>query len=158
MNAPTEPQWDWTAARALCLRETRRVLGPSAEAEDAAQEAAVRAWRNRAKCRAADSRHAWLATIARREALRLASARKPAPLDGAPEPAEPSPEGDALERVAVRQALAGMAPRDRTVLFARYWRDLTQDQLAATLGLPEGTAKVRLHRARAQLRQALSDN
>jgi RNA polymerase sigma-70 factor, ECF subfamily len=156
MTRPTEPQWDWTAARALCLREARRVLGPSSDAEDAAQEATLRAWRNSARCR--ESRQAWLATIARREALRLAAARKPLPLESAPEPAAPSPEGEVLERIAVRQALGGMAQRDRTVLFARYWRDLTQDQLAVLLGIPDGTAKVRLHRARAQVRQALSDH
>jgi RNA polymerase sigma-70 factor, ECF subfamily len=160
MYAPTEtqrPPWDWTAARAICLREARRVLGHSPEAEDAAQEATLRAWRNRGSCRAAGLRQAWLATIARREALRLAAARKPAPIDGGPEPAGPSHEADALDRVAVRAALACLAPRDRALLFERYWTDLTQDQLARSLGLPEGTAKVRLHRARAQLRRALSD-
>lgn len=160
MYAPTEPQrppWDWNAARAICLREARRVLGHAPEAEDAAQEATLRAWRNRSSCRAAGRRQAWLATIARREALRLASARRPIPVDGGVEPADPSHEADALDRIALREALARLGPRDRALLFERYWRDLTQDQLARSLGLPEGTAKVRLHRARAQLRRALSD-
>lgn len=161
MNAPIQPPrppWDWTAARAICLREARRVLGPSPEAEDAAQEATLRAWRNRASCRAAGLRQAWLATIARREALRLAAARRAIPLDRSPEPASPSHEADALERIALRRAVGGLTPRDRKLLFARYWTDLTQDQLARSLDLPEGTAKVRLHRARAQLRRALSDH
>jgi RNA polymerase sigma-70 factor (ECF subfamily) len=159
MIAPPETplgEWDWTAARAICLREACRVLGASPEAEDAAQEAALRAWRNRASCRAGDSRKPWLATIARREALRLAAARRTTPIEDGPEPACASHEGDALDRVAVRQAIARLAPRDRSLLFGRYWADMTQDQLARALDLPEGTAKVRLHRARAELRRLLS--
>jgi RNA polymerase sigma-70 factor (ECF subfamily) len=163
MYAPTEPlradlrDWDWTAARAICVREARRVLGASPDVEDAAQEATMRAWRGRASCRATDRPEAWLATIARREALRLAAARKSMPIEGRPEPAGPSHEAAALERVVVGQALARLDPPERSLLFARYWADLTQDQLARALGLPEGTAKVRLHRVRAQLRRELSD-
>lgn len=166
MSAPTaspRPDFlesDWRAARAICLREARRVLGPTSEAEDAAQEATIRAWRNRASCRAADRPEAWLATIARREALRITAARKTVPLDDRPDSAGPSHEADALDRVVVHQALARLAPRDRSLVFGRYWADMTQDQLAQALGLPEGTAKVRLHRARAQLRHSfqISEN
>ena len=82
------------------------------------------------------------------------AARRTVPLHDRPAPAGPSHEADALERVVVRQALGRLAPRDRSLLFARYWADLTQDQLAQALDLPEGTAKVRLHRARAQLRRS----
>jgi len=164
MNAPTAPprpdrlEWDWAAVRTICLREARRVLGATADAEDAAQEAAMRAWRRRAACRTADRREAWLTTIARREALRICTARRPVPVEAPPERTGPAHDADAHERLDVRQALARLAPRDRSLLFARYWADLTQDQLAGALGLPEGTAKVRLHRARAQLRGLLSDH
>ena len=100
----------------------------------------------------------WLVTIARREALRVRTTRRPVPIDAAPEPAGPSHDADVLDRVVVRQALARLAPRDRSLLFGRYWTDMTQDQLARALDLPAGTAKVRLHRARAQLRRMLSDH
>ena len=164
MSAPTASlrpdlfDGDWTAARAICLREARRILGSSSEAEDAAQEATIRAWRNRGSCRDADRREAWLGTIARREALRLAAARKTVPLERCPDPGGPSHEADALDRVAVREAIATLAPRDRSLVFGRYWADMTQDQLAQALNLPEGTAKVRLHRARAQLRRRFQAN
>jgi RNA polymerase sigma-70 factor (ECF subfamily) len=148
-------QWDWASAHATCLREARRVLGSSPDAEDAAQEAALRAWRFSGACR--ERRQAWLARIAFREALRIAEARRPVPLDELPEPAAPSHEPAVLDRIDVRRALARLAPPDRALLYARYWRDSTQDQAAALLGLPEGTAKVRLHRLRAQLRRTLSD-
>jgi RNA polymerase sigma-70 factor (ECF subfamily) len=139
----------------VCLREARRVLGRTPDAEDAAQEAALRAWRNRGSCHGA--RQAWLATIGRREALRLAGARAPLPVEHRPEPAVPSHEADLLEALDVRRALAALAPRERALVLGRYWTDLTQAQLAAALDMPEGTAKVRLHRARADLRRALSD-
>jgi RNA polymerase sigma-70 factor (ECF subfamily) len=140
---------------AVCLRAARGVLGRSPEAEDAAQEAALRAWRNRAACRGAW--RPWVARIAYREALRLAAARAPVPLDEAPEPARAEDDADALERLDLRRALAALPQRDRLILYVRYWTDLTQDQLAELLDVPEGTAKVRLHRARAELRRALSD-
>jgi RNA polymerase sigma-70 factor (ECF subfamily) len=146
--------WDWAAAHAICVRVSRRVLGSAPEAEDAAQEAALRAWKNRAACRGAW--RPWVATIAYREAARLAAAGAPLPLEEGPEPALPADDG-ALDRVDVRRALARLAPRDRALVFVRYWRDLTQDQLARLLDMPEGTAKVRLHRARAELRRELSD-
>ena len=42
--------WDWGWVRTTCWEEARRVLGPSAAAEDAAQEAAIKAWRHHASC------------------------------------------------------------------------------------------------------------
>lgn len=79
----------------------------------------MRAWSSRASCRTADSREAWLATIAGREALRVAATRLTMPIDGRPEPTRPSHEGNTLERVVVHQALARLSPQDRSLLFAR---------------------------------------
>jgi RNA polymerase sigma-70 factor (ECF subfamily) len=58
-------------------------------------------------------------------------------------------------RLTVEQALGTLAERDRRVLHLRYAEDLTQIEVARRLGLPEGTVKVRLHRARGRLRRAL---
>ena len=78
------PEWDWTNVRALCLRETRRVLGASSAADDAAQEAAIRAWHHRGRCRTPARPDPWIATIARREAFRTLSERSEQSLDEAP--------------------------------------------------------------------------
>jgi DNA-directed RNA polymerase specialized sigma24 family protein len=43
-------EWDWEHVRALCLKETRRVLDDTT-ADDAAQEATIRVWRHRDRCR-----------------------------------------------------------------------------------------------------------
>ena len=95
-------------------------------------------------------------SIARREALRQLSRRRDCPFDEAvDEPTSPlAPDGDGL---AVRQAVGRLSEPDRVVLFMRYWDDLTQAQIAKRLGLPEGTAKVRLHRARKALQRQLEE-
>src|SRR5687768_901421 len=65
--------WDWSDLRLRCLTETRRVLGHGGAAEDATQEALIRAWRQRDSCQDPRRPGPWISTIARREALRLAS-------------------------------------------------------------------------------------
>jgi RNA polymerase sigma-70 factor (ECF subfamily) len=154
----TPGAWDWAAVRAFCLAVALRYTDTPEEAEDAAQEAAERAWRYRASCRAPDPR-AWIAAIARREALRISTAgraRVEIHLDDVPDPGR---ECDRLatadDRAAVRAALAALRPAERRLLWLRYGRDLTQPAIANALGVPEGTVKIRLHRARARLRSAM---
>src|SRR4051794_96395 len=78
--------WDWHRAREACLRETQRVLGSGPASEDAAQEAVLRAWRQRHRCRDPDHPGPWLRRIAHNEALRIAARPRDSPLDTVPEP------------------------------------------------------------------------
>jgi RNA polymerase sigma-70 factor (ECF subfamily) len=64
--------------------------------------------------------------------------------------------GTAL-RLSVEQALARLGDGDRDLLRLRYAEDLSQGEVARRLGVPEGTVKVRLHRARHRLRDLLLD-
>jgi RNA polymerase sigma-70 factor (ECF subfamily) len=151
-------RWGGPRDRERCLREARRFL-PGADAEDAVQEALLRAWRKDDAWIAADGPLPWLLTITRNEALRvLARARTsvPEPVGDAPELPLDDPE---LERVAlrldVRAALERLPEDDRSLLELRYRDDLTQQAVASRLGIPEGTVKIRLHRLRARLRAAL---
>ena len=148
--------WDWEWARKICWEEARRVLGPSAAADDAAQEAAIKAWRHHASCRTPENPRPWLAAIARREAFRLRGPPRAESLETAAEPVAPATEDVALV-VDVRRALAELSVADRRLLMARYWADLTQHEVANLLGMPDGTAKVRLHRLRARLRPTLRE-
>ena len=79
-------RWDWKALSDLCLRETERVLGRGADAQDAAQEALVRALRRRHTCDEPYRPGPWVRAIARREAWRIAGGRRKEPLEAAPEP------------------------------------------------------------------------
>ena len=149
--------WDMAQARRLCLSEARRILrADSALAEDAAQEALIRIWRSADGCASPAAPQSWMRSIARREALRLLERqrerRREDPLRDAV-----APTTSDAERLALREAVARLGERDRLVLFMRYWHDLSQVQIAERLGMPEGTAKVRLHRARKALQRQLED-
>lgn len=157
--ASAPPEWDWAEAFTYCLRICRQILGDTAEAEDAAQEAVIRAWRNRGRCLAPEAPHAWWAAIARREALRRRLQAAPhretllpdADLDFA---VRPDIDG-VVERIDLEQAVGRLTLEDRSLLVLRYGADLTQPAVAAALDLPEGTVKVKLHRLRRRLRVAL---
>lgn len=58
----------------------------------------------------------------------------------------------AVELADLHEALERLSERERRLLEMRYAEDLTQGAIARRLGIPEGTVKVRLHRARAKLR------
>ncbi|HWM07830.1 MAG TPA: sigma-70 family RNA polymerase sigma factor [Solirubrobacteraceae bacterium] len=149
--------WDWARIRALCLREARRVLGATTTADDAAQEAAIRAWRRRANCRTPAAPDPWIAAIARREALRILAQRRDQPLaDPAEEPAEDqNPDLDIEDALDVRRALRTMDGQDRRLIVGHYWQDLPNSELAEQLGVAEVTVRVRLHRLRRQLHKTL---
>ena len=149
--------WDWGWVRTTCWEEARRVLGPGTAADDAAQEAAIKAWRHHASCRTPEHPRPWLAAIARREAYRLRGPPSAESLETAAEPQVPATDARVAVIVDVRRALADLSEGDRRLLLARYWADLTQHEVADLLGMPDGTAKVRLHRLRARLRLTLSD-
>src|SRR5216684_2508234 len=73
----------------------------------------------------------------------------------APVSREPSPEALALDRERRDGVLAGLArlrPDERLVLELRYFLDLGEAEMAATLGCARGTVKSRVHRALARLR------
>ena len=63
----------------------------------------------------------------------------------------------AVERVALAQALWGLPPRDREVLLLYYYQDMTTAQVARALGQREGTVRSRLARARDKLRNLLQE-
>jgi RNA polymerase sigma-70 factor (ECF subfamily) len=153
--------WDWAGLRSRCFREAVRVL-PRADAEEAVQEALVRAWLRRDSCRSPEAPLPWLLEITRNEARRLhgRQARRSTLelLDAtAPAPDDADELSGAAVRVTVEQALGTLADADQRILRLRYADDLTQGEVARRLGVPEGTVKVRLHRARRRLRGLLAD-
>ena len=149
--------WDWDAVRLQCLREAQRVLGPTAIADDAAQEAALRVWLHRGRCRQPERPEPWVSAIARREALRQVADRRaePAVADGRAQVTAPEP--DVLLRLAVEEiAAARLDQSERDLLRARYWADLTHEQIGARFGVPTATVRVRLHRIRRRIAAQLA--
>lgn len=131
----------------------RYASNPS-EAEDIAQDALLRAWRRRSTLRNTERRNQWLTTIVRNEAFRRHARVRP-DLTTAIEFREGAEDEQVLATVELADlhaALKRLSERDRRLLEMKYEEDLTQATIARRLGIPEGTVKVRLHRARNKLR------
>jgi RNA polymerase sigma-70 factor (ECF subfamily) len=129
------------------------ILRDRAAAEDAVQEAALRAWAMRRGLRDPDRAEAWFARIVvntcRAELAR--QSRRPALSDlGVIAGADHSYE----LRDEVGRAVARLTPDEQIVIAMRYGRDLTVPQIAQQTGIREGTVKSRLHNAHEHLRAA----
>lgn len=137
----------------------RRHASNSADVEEIAQEALIRAWRHRASAQDPARRIGWLSQIVRNEAARYWSCHRELVVwseqvvEADPDPALSA----APARMDIRAALARLNRRDRLLLLLRYEVDLTQPRIAELLGAPEGTVKVWLHRARVNLKGELDD-
>jgi RNA polymerase sigma-70 factor (ECF subfamily) len=152
-------RWDWRTLAQVALQEAKRILGSVYDAEDAAQEAMIRAYRAQARCATPEAPHAWIRAIARREAYRLYSRRSVPPTD-VPPPDESRPE-DVAETVVARLAAATLLQRlptsERRLLVRRYVLDQTSFEIADALAMPAATVRVRLHRAVKRLREEAED-
>jgi RNA polymerase sigma-70 factor (ECF subfamily) len=155
-------EWDWAGLRTRSRREAMRVLGDPYTADEAAQEAMTRAWRQRTRCRTPGTPEPWVAQIARNEALRLRACEKKQ-CDMATRAADEwlpvvrTAEDQLISKVSVQQALSGLTLEERQLIDLRYKDDLAQPAIAKLLGIPEGTVKVRLHRLRQRLRKAINE-
>ncbi|HEY2716509.1 MAG TPA: sigma-70 family RNA polymerase sigma factor [Solirubrobacterales bacterium] len=152
----SEDGWEWGEAQRVCLRTAYRYAKDRTEAEDIAQDALLRAWRRRATLRNAERRDQWLATIVRNEAFRTHARSRPDLSESIEylEGAEDERMLETVEHADLQAAMRRLSERDRKLLAMRYVEDLTQAAIARRLGIPEGTVKVRLHRARNKLRRA----
>lgn len=160
--ATAQPDWDWEELRRTSRAEALRVLRDPHAADEAAQEAMIRAWRRRTSCRTPRAPEPWVAQIARNEALRVRASEK-RQCDVAERvihehgPGFSHAEERLISRICVQQALAGLTLEERQLIDLRYSDDLAQPAIAALLGLPEGTVKVRLHRLRQRLRKVITE-
>jgi RNA polymerase sigma-70 factor (ECF subfamily) len=177
MNAPTsasEDLQDVTRVLAGDVRAfegiVRRWQGPlvtmawrysrdRSRAEEMAQEAFLRAWRGLANWRRESSFSTWLFSLAanvyRSELKRFPT--ETLPLEDGPEPAKPASQLNELEErgrhEVVRRAVLALPVRYREPVILYYFHEMDVSAAAATMGLPEGTLKARLSRARVLLRQ-----
>src|SRR4051812_31663230 len=147
--------WDWGAVRALCLREAHRVLGSSPAADDAAQDATLRAWRPRAPARPPAPPDPWTKTTPRREAQKPLARRTELSIDDQEIADTRQDMADLAGSLDVRRAVGALDSQDRRLLIGHYWQDLPNSELAMQLGLAEVTVRVRLHRLRRRLRDTL---
>jgi RNA polymerase sigma-70 factor (ECF subfamily) len=150
--------WDWAELRRFCFSQALHVVGCPETADEAAQEAIVRAWRHRDSCRQPDRPLGWLRRIAHNEAVRLAGRRpKEVLVDELPaDPDRPTDDHESLENGLLFRGIVGTLSRaDQELAWLRYYEDLSCAKLAEHFGLSEATVKVRLHRLRRRLKERL---
>ncbi|HET6437624.1 MAG TPA: RNA polymerase sigma factor [Anaeromyxobacter sp.] len=151
---------------ARLYRVVRSVLRDEDEAEDAMQQAYLRAYRSLGQFEGLSSFSTWLLRIGLNEALgRVRGRGRMVALDDLGEAEamserSPNPEESASSRQAVflvERAIDRLPAIHRTILVLREVEGLSTSEAARTLGVTEEVAKVRLHRARLALRDALAE-
>jgi len=136
-----------------------RMLRSRDDAREVAQEAFVRAWLAIGRFRGDASFSTWLHAIVTRRALDRAEVLKKRrtremPGENAPEVAAPTGAGPEQRALALRleRLLATLSGPQRAAVTLFYYEGHGVEQIAAMLGMPEGTVKTHLSRARAALR------
>ena len=129
------------------------------EAEDAVQEAYLRAFRNIGGFRGESSLKTWLGRIVINTALERRRRERPEHVIPFP-PANPSPDPERSMahdqiRQMLEQAIDELPPLFRGVVVARLMEEMSVEETAQILDLKPETVKTRLHRARALLRAAI---
>lgn len=139
-----------------------RLTGDQEEAQDLAQEALVRAYNALARFRQGERFSPWIYKIAtnlcinylRRRRFRVPLDEEAPFVDGALTPEQ------ALEReetrVTVQEAILALPDQYRAVVLLRHQQELSYSDIASALGLPLGTVKTHLFRAREMLNKILS--
>jgi RNA polymerase sigma-70 factor (ECF subfamily) len=148
----------------LAFRVARGVLRNSADAEDVAQEALLRAYRRFDRLRDRNRFRAWLVRIAFRLALdRLRSGKRREQRDtlwAQPERQRPAATAEDLAassefQAHLENALAELPEKLRLVLMLAAMEGYTTDEVAAIVGIPVGTVKTRIFHARRLLAEKL---
>jgi RNA polymerase sigma-70 factor (ECF subfamily) len=139
-----------------------RLCRDTAEAEDMFQEAFLRAFRSGGSFDPTRRFKTWLFAIAvnlaRDRARRLAHPATPRVQDDGdlPEPKQTEPAEDQwIRRADLVSALDHLPEPIREVVLLRYFQGMEQAEIAAVVGIPQGTVKSRLHRGIRMLRDRL---
>ena len=145
------------------LRLALSICRDEPDARDAIQEAFLRSWRDLPRLRDPSRFDAWLSRIvvnACRTTMRKRrrSSAREIRVDSMAvglEPATPGPADSLTRNDAIARAFARLDPDRRAILALHYVDHRSVADIAGALGIPEGTAKWRLHAARNDLARAI---
>lgn len=152
-----------TAYETSVYRLALRMCGNAHDAEEAAQEAFVSAWKGLPSFRGESKFSSWLYQLTTNACLDLLRREKrhraAVPLDEQAELSSEDMPQRAAENAELRDtlqaALRELSDDHRQIFLLRQMRQLSYDEIGALLGLEAGTVKSRLSRAKKQLRQIL---
>lgn len=161
---------DVAAVRALAARKlprmlalAQRMLGDTPDAEDVAQEAMIRAWRQAPKWRPGAAKFdTWLHRVALNLCYDRLRRRREIAMDQPPERADEGPAPDRGLEAAdvgrrVAQAMQALPDRQREAVALCHYQDLTNIEAAAVMGVSIEALESLLSRGRRALRTALAD-
>jgi RNA polymerase sigma-70 factor, ECF subfamily len=135
------------------------MLADRAAAEDAVQEASIKAWRKLRQLRGDErSLRSWFLSIVANECRMARRQRWWSVVKLAEPPRSDAEAADQYSGAAsdVRRALLRLKPQDRLPLVLHFYLDFPLDEVARTLGVSEAAAKSRIYRAAKTLRPDLS--
>lgn len=144
------------------FRRALRQLRDRTRAEDATQETFAAIWRSASTYKPERGPGApWLFAVARNAVVNQMRRRVPTPMEPpeaiADQPGPSEQAEAATERERVHRAVAQLPPEQRAVIELAYWKELSQSEIAAELGIPLGTVKTRTRRALSRLADMLDE-
>lgn len=144
-------------------RYATHMLGSADAAEDAVQDALVRAYNQLAQCRNPDNFAGWFFLILRNRCFaERRQARRFGGLDGMPDVAGPDSSDGRVEQAERMQALEGalatLTPEQREVFVLKHVEELSYEEIAGRVGTSVAALKMRMHRAYDRLRTVLKES
>jgi RNA polymerase sigma-70 factor (ECF subfamily) len=143
---------------AVGYRLAAAILGETGQAEDAVQEATLRAWRSIGQLRSSAQAKAWFLSIVANRSRSIRGTRwwsvirLPEIMMRLPSPADAADRREDLSR-----ALGRLSPEERAAVFLRFYEDMNSHEVGEALGITATAARSRIHRALQRLRVDLTE-
>jgi len=143
---------------AVGYRLAAAILNDAGQAEDAVQEATLRARRSIGQLRSSDQVKSWFLTIVANRSRSMRGARwwsvirLPMTRSASPSPADAADQREDLSR-----ALGRLSPEERAAVFLRFYEDMNSREVGQALGITATAARSRIHRALRHLRVDLAE-
>jgi RNA polymerase sigma-70 factor (sigma-E family) len=151
VSRPYDDEFDafMTASWSSLFRAAMLMTGDFHAAEDLLQASMAKVYRAWPRVSRVDHPRAYARTVMTNEAISWSRRRSSSerPVDHWPDQATPGHEDRVAETEQVRRLLQLLSPRQRAVVVLRYYEDMSEVEIAAALGMSQGSVKSHAHHA-----------